>query len=93
MNREPHFFFAVDRFHWKGHVGCSSGYNLGTYKLSLDLKGINSQVNEQANAGLQRVREQLAYMTVDNFMFTVSLFLCMKNIDKRNKIDMSTLSV
>ena len=67
-------------------MGCSSGYSLDTYKYSLNLKDINSQVNEQANAGLQRIRGQLAYMTVDNFMFTVSLFLCMKNIDKRKKI-------
>ena len=47
LNREPHFFqntlFAVDRFHWRGHVGCS----LDTYKLFLPLAEINSQVNER----------------------------------------------
>ena len=55
LNREPHFFsstlFVVDRFHWRGHVGCSAGYCLDTYK-QMALKEINSQVNEQANAGL-----------------------------------------
>ena len=38
LNREPQFFrhtlFAVDRFHLKGHVGCSSGYCLDTFSRS-----------------------------------------------------------
>ena len=97
LNREPLFFkntlFVMDRFHWKGHVGCTSGYSLDTYRLSVDLRSINSQVNEQANAGLQRIRGQLAYMTLDNFMFTVSLFLCIKNKDKIKKLDLSALSL
>ena len=50
-------------------------------------------MNEQANAGLQRIRGQLAYMTLDNFMFTVSLFLCIKNKDKIKKLDLSALSL
>jgi len=96
LNREPHFFqntlFAVDRFHRRGHVGCSSGYSLDSYKLFLPLAEINSQVNEQAKAGLQRIRGQLAYMIADNFMFNVSFFLCLKKMDKKKKIDISTLS-
>ena len=48
----------------------------------MNIREINSQVNEQANAGLQRIRGQLAYMTAENFMFTVSLFLYLKNQDK-----------
>ena len=55
-----HTQFAVDRFHWRGHVGCSAGYSLDSYK-SANLEGINSQVNEQANAGLQHIKGQLAY--------------------------------
>ena len=35
LNREPVFFqatrFFVDRFHWRGHVGCNSGYCLDKY--------------------------------------------------------------
>ena len=85
--------FVVDRFHWKGHVGCTSGYSLDTYRLSVDLRSIDSQVNEQANAGLQIIRGQLAYMTLDNIMFTVSLFLCIKNKDKIKKIDLSALTL
>ena len=61
-----------------------------SYKLIVPLAEINNQVNEQANAGLE---DQLAYMTADNFMFTVSLFLCLKNMDKKKKINISTLSM
>ena len=89
LNREPAFFsrtqFSVDRFHWKGHVGCSSGYNLNLYKSSLT-NTINSQVNEQANGGLQRIKSQLAYMSHENFMHTVSLFLALKSQDVTKKL-------
>ena len=47
LNREPVFFqntsFYVDRFHWRGHVGCPSGYCLDQYN-TLDTKSLNSQV-------------------------------------------------
>ena len=65
LNHEPQLYknsrFFVDRFHWRGHVGCSKGYILDSYKM-LDSARINSQVNEQANSGLQRIKGQLAYM-------------------------------
>lgn len=82
LNREPNHFkstkFLVDRFHWKGHVGCSSGYNLNKYP-GFDMGAINSQVNEQANAGLQRIKAHISYMKEDNFMFHVKLFLALTN--------------
>ena len=94
LNREPQrfkrTFFAVDRFHWRGHVGCSSGYNLDLYSVH---KTLNSQVNEQANAGLQHIKSQLAYMTFDNFVFHLCLFLSIKNRDAQRKIDVSCLSI
>ena len=71
------------------HVGCSLGYCLDTYK-HMSLKEINSQVNEQANAGLQR---QLAYMTPHNFMFTISLFILVKNMDIQRKLDVSSIRI
>ena len=44
LNREPGYFqntlFLVDRFHWRGHTGCSSGYNLDLYGEPL-LKTLN----------------------------------------------------
>ena len=96
LNREPYYFrntlFVVDRFHWRGHVGCSAGYCLNSY-TQMAIKEINSQVNEQANAGLQRIRGQLAYMTPENFMFTLTLFLTIKNKDVQRKLDVSVLHV
>ena len=53
--------------------GCSAGYCLNSY-TQMAIKEINSQVNEQANAGLQRIRGQLAYMTPENFVYSNTLF-------------------
>jgi len=89
LNREPAIFkhtqFSVDRFHWKGHIGCSSGYCLDQYQHP-QLKAINSQINEQANSNLQHIKGQLAYMSIENFKFTLSLFLAIKNQDLYRKI-------
>ena len=85
-------FWCMDRFHWRGHVGCSSGYCLDVYG-DATLRCLNSQVNEQANAGLQRIRGQLAYMTAANFKFHPSLFLSIKNYRIVHFIDISQLSV
>ncbi|XP_066285853.1 uncharacterized protein [Branchiostoma lanceolatum] len=73
------------RFHWKGHVGCSLGYCMDSYSASVDIRTINSQVNEQANSGLARMKSQLSYMKPPNFMFHASLFLAVRNMDARRK--------
>ena len=94
LNREPQRFqntlFLVDRFHWRGHVGCSQGYCMDNY---IHLRSLNSQVNEQANSGLQRIKGQLAYMSIDNFIFHLSLFLSLKNADVITKLDINRLCV
>ena len=60
LDKEPAFFghtqFAVDRFHWGGHIGCSAGYSLDKYSSIAEVRVINSQLNEQANAGLQHIK-------------------------------------
>ena len=85
LNRQPSHFkntpFLVDRFHWRGHVGCSSGYSLDRYATP-QISSINSQVNEQANAGLQRTKGQIAYMKPDNFMFHI---LGITDMDKKRE--------
>ena len=63
---------------------------MNTYK-QMAIKDINLQVNEQANASLQQIQGQLAYMTPENFMFTPKLFLIIKDVQK--KLDVSTLHV
>ena len=83
LNLEPGYFqntlFLVDHVHWRGHTGCSSGYNLDLYEEPL-LKTLNSQINEQANADLQKIRGQLAYMTPANFHFHLCLFISVKKL-------------
>lgn len=83
LNRDPLFFkdtmFLVDRLHWNNHGGCSCGYCLDMYPL---LNHINSQANEQANAGLKRIKDQLSYMTASNFMLHCSFYLWNKNKKK-----------
>ena len=79
-----------DRFHWRSHIGCSKGYSLDAYSQKR-IKGINSQVNEQANSGLQKIRGQLAYMSVENFRIHCSLFLALKNMDKKFGLSLHAL--
>ena len=45
----------------------------------MSIKEINSQVNEQMNAGLQRIRGQFAYMTPE-------LYISVKNMDIQKKL-------
>ena len=78
--------FLVDRSHWRGH-GCASGYSLDKYTTRW-ISSINSQVNMQANAGLQHIKGQIAYMKPENFMFHVKLFLGITNMDKRGNMDL-----
>ena len=84
LSRDPHFFkstlLVVDRFHWKGHIGCSKGYNLNEYNTALEVNNLNSQVNEQENAGIKRLSGMLAYVTLDNFIFNVFLYYGVKNM-------------
>eukprot|EP00117_Sycon_ciliatum_P039971 scpid25894/ scgid5378/ len=94
LNREPHFFnssvFAVDRLHWDNHVGCSEGYNLNIFNNKYDIAKINSQVNEQANVGLGKLRASLAYMAQEKFMFHAGLYLGLRNRQKQALLGAST---
>ncbi|XP_061188793.1 uncharacterized protein LOC133196966 [Saccostrea echinata] len=83
LSRDPLFFqtseFYVDRLHWDNHTACSLAYDLSLYP---QFCAINSQCNEQANAGLKRIKDQLSYMTANNFMMHCTLFLWNKNLLK-----------
>ena len=62
-------------------LGMFQGYSLDSYTL-LDIASINSQVNGQANARLQRIKGDNAYMKPDNFIFHIKLYLGLQNRDK-----------
>ena len=59
--------------------------------VNQSMSSINSQINEQANAGLQHIKGQLVYMKPDNFMFHIKLFLAITNMDKQVRIALSNL--
>ena len=88
LNREPHFFldtkFRIDRVHWKNHTACQTSYNLDSYVYSPFVKGINSQANEQGNAGTRRIATQVAYMKSSTAMQYVKYFFCRWNREKKN---------
>ena len=87
--REPKRFqgsrFLVDRLHYRvGHVGCSLGYSMDSYNMDPAIKVINSQVVEQANAGLRRLQTQLTFMTPANVIQHTATYLAIKNMDKKS---------
>ncbi len=91
LSREPNHFrntmFLIDRMHYrKGHSACTAGYCMESYKANKAIRMINSQVNEQANAGVQRLKAQLSYMTPDNFMFHLKLYFALKNNDVNDSL-------
>ncbi|XP_038077318.1 uncharacterized protein LOC119745165 [Patiria miniata] len=85
LNREPGMFkktkFLIDRLHWPNHTACSVGYKLDGYSK---YKAINSQVAEQMNSSLQRIKVQLSYMAQDNFLWHCRFFLWGKNMKKQS---------
>ena len=64
-------FWMIPVIHWDGYT-------------SLDVASINSQVNKQANAGLQRIKGRIAYM---NFVLCKTLSWIAKYRDKQSKLD------
>lgn len=58
-------------------AGCSSGYNVSMYR---DYALLNTQVAEQRNATLNRLKSSLSYMHEENFFLHLSVFLSYRNI-------------
>ena len=86
LRREPNKFqktrFMVDRFHYPNHVGCSLGYKMDSYSADEDIVHLNSQVCEQANRDLRRLSTSATFMTPENLMQHVKVFLAIRNILK-----------
>jgi hypothetical protein len=88
LNREPDFFkhtrFVVDRFHWRNHKSCARSYDMSLYE---DLLGLNSQIAEQCNSALRRVKASITQMRQQSFMFNVRLYLDEWNRRKIARLD------
>ncbi len=80
LNRQPEHFkdtvFLVDRFHWKSHNACARSCKLAMYS---QFKGLNSQVAEQCNSALTRIRRSVSQMRQNTCMTSVRLFLYVWN--------------
>jgi hypothetical protein len=87
LNRAPEFFkdtiFVVDRFHWQNHVSCGLGYCMARYAF---LSNVNSQVAEQCNSALKKIKPALGRMLQCNFMAAIRLFLHSWNVGKCTKL-------
>ena len=57
-------------------VGCCSSYDVRQHS---DLDGVNTQVAEQSNSLLNRLKGMVSYMTEDNFLTHVKMFLAYRN--------------
>ncbi|XP_066935338.1 uncharacterized protein [Clytia hemisphaerica] len=87
LNRDPLFFrwtkFLIDRFHWKNHTACGTGYCMNIYS---ELEKMNSQINEQQNAATKRLKTQLSYMRPDHFMSHCRFFIWYRNYLKQSAL-------
>lgn len=83
LNRDQGFFqatlFVVDNMHWGNHTSCSKVYHA---KVHPRLQGVNTQMVEQNNSKLRKLKSQLSYMNHCNFMNHLKFFLwyCNKNV-------------
>lgn len=92
LNRAPWFFmntvFLVDAFHWSNHKACSQGYMIKRY-TNERFKRLNSQVAEQNNSALKRLKSMLSRMSQKPFMAMVMLFMTHWNFKKLRKRNFS----
>jgi hypothetical protein len=83
LKREPAMFrevrFFVDRFHWANHRACSIGYCINLYSGDKVLPSVNTQVAEQLNSCMKKLRKSLSFMSFKKFMCHLQLFLYLYN--------------
>ena len=63
-------------------AGCSNTYELKSYP---QFKDLNSQVVEQFNSQIKKLKGMISYMTKDNFFKHLKLFVWGKNNGVVNK--------
>ena len=87
LNREPARFsetlFLIDRLHFQDHVSCTLGYSANSYDSNKEIKTLNTQINEQANADLRNLAKEIEYMRPDNVILHLRTFLVDRNRQSR----------
>ena len=90
LKREPTRFsntrFMVDRLHDKTHK-CTAGYTMDSYIADPKIKNINSQVCEQLNSALCKLRSSISGMPSHNAKHHLSVFLAIRNLDKNTNYE------
>ena len=87
-NREPNYLktgrVCVDKMHIKNHTGCSRSYNSTLYP---DLEGVNTQVCEQMNSQLKKLKSMVAYSKPGTAWKIVTTYMCLRNHIKAQKME------
>ena len=81
-----HFFDNeyLSAYYFSFISACSEGYNSNLYP---QFEQINTQANEQANAGIKRLKGFISYMNQENFMKHLTLYLWQRNQDKLKNLN------
>ena len=83
LNREPGRFsetiFLIDRLHYQDHIACTEGYSTSAYNSDPEIRAINTQINEQANADLRNLSKQVSHMRPENVILQMKVFLADRN--------------
>ena len=62
------------------YLACAATYNTRMYT---HLKYLNTEINEQQNAAVKRLKNQVSYMTAEHFISHCDLFFFNQNIKKK----------
>lgn len=88
LNRAPGFFshttFVVDKFHWGNHADCGHGFDSRQYRAAA---GLNSEVAEQCNSVMQKVKPSVSQMSQENYMAFFRFFMHVYNVRKIAKLE------
>lgn len=100
MSREPEFvkdtLFAIDEMHANGHANCSEACFASTYmEVRPKLIPVNSSAAECSNAGMNRIRKSISYMSQSRAIRFAYTYLCVWNRDQelRMKDELNKLVV
>jgi hypothetical protein len=67
-----HVLWVIDKFHFPNHCNCARCFCVNSYPF---LAPFNSQLTEQCNARLARLRKSLSYMNKVHYLYMLRLFL------------------
>ena len=80
LNREPERFMKIqlasDPLHIFNHTTCGDSFHSSLYE---DLKPLNKEACEQFNSVLRNAQTSLTYMSFENYMAAMRVFVAFRN--------------